>query len=57
MGLLGGLFLVLPVFFEGINRLLTPVLAILSLLCATALSAGVAYLAYKYGERKLPEVG
>jgi hypothetical protein len=57
MGLLGGLFLALPVFFEGLNPLLAPVLAVLGLLCATGMSAGVAYLAYKYGERKLPEIG
>jgi drug/metabolite transporter (DMT)-like permease len=57
MGLLGGLFLALPVFFEALDPLLTPALALLGLLCATAVSAGVAYLTYKYGERKLPEVG
>lgn len=57
MGLLGGLFLVLPVFFEALDPLLAPLLALLGLICATAMSAGVAYLAYKYGERKLPEIG
>ena len=57
MGILGGLFLALPVFFEALDPLLTPVLAILGLLFATGISAGVAYLAYRYGASKLPEVG
>lgn len=57
MGILAGLFLALPLFFEGIDPLLTPILAALGLLFATGISVGVAYLAYKYGESKLPEVG
>ncbi|HVF98429.1 MAG TPA: hypothetical protein VND68_01215 [Chloroflexia bacterium] len=57
MGLLGGLFLALPVFFEALDPLLAPLLALLGLICAAGMSAGVAYLAYKYGERKLPEIG
>ncbi|HEY0072197.1 MAG TPA: hypothetical protein VGE04_19720, partial [Chloroflexia bacterium] len=57
MGLLGGLFLALPVFFEAVDPLLTPALAAVGLLLATAVSAGVAFLAYKFGESKLPEVG
>jgi hypothetical protein len=57
MGVLGGLFLALPVFFEALDPLLTPLLAIAGLLCATGISAGVAYLAYRFGASKLPEVG
>jgi hypothetical protein len=57
MGILGGLFLALPVFFEALDPLLTPLLALLGLLFATGTSAGVAYLAYRYGASKLPEVG
>ena len=57
MGILGGLFLALPVFFEAVDPLLTPALAAVGLLLATAVSAGVAFLAYKFGESKLPEVG
>lgn len=57
IGVIGGLFLALPVFFEALEPALTPLLAIVGLLCATAITAGISYLAYKYGESRLVEIG
>lgn len=57
MGVIGGLFLALPVIFEALDPTLTPLFAIVGLLCATAITAGISYLAYKYGATRLVDIG
>lgn len=57
MAIICGAFLCAPVFVEGLNAALTPVAAIVGFAAATAIASGAAYLAYKFGESRLPEVG
>ncbi len=57
MAVICGAFLCAPVLVEGLNATLTPVAAIIGFAGATSIAAGAAYLAYKYGENRLPEVG
>lgn len=55
MAAICGAFLSAPVLVEGLNAAFTPVAAIIGFAAATAIAAGAAYLAYKYGESRLPE--
>lgn len=57
MAIICGAFLCAPIFVEGLNPALTPVAAIIGFAAATAIATGAAYLAYKYGESRLPDGG
>jgi ABC-2 type transport system permease protein len=55
LGIIAGGFLCLPLLGEALNPPLTPLFAILAFVISTAITAASAYLAYKFGQSRIPE--